>query len=128
MTIIRNNYEEYYESESWPTLDIPAFVMFVSCWTLLFVLYLFITSDTAFTRTDRPVGRFFNQKIAFATDSLSAIFWFTAFIALAFLYQGLGPFCEDEGEAACGTVFTNVIVGECVWYENSLPFIWRDVN
>ncbi|CAD6591488.1 MAG: hypothetical protein ASARMPRED_005411 [Alectoria sarmentosa] len=76
-----------YGDFSLPNLGPPEFVLFASCWTLLFVLYLSLTSATAYTRTERPIGRFFNQKLAFAVDSLSTVFWFAGFIALAIFYQ-----------------------------------------
>lgn len=120
-------YGNAYDIERSPTLGAPGFLLFASCWTLLFVLYLFITSKKAFTRTDRPIGRYFNQKIAFAVDFLSVIFWFAGFIALATFYQVLGS-CENEGGAACGTVITSIIVGVCVWYGDSSSFTFRDIN
>ena len=117
----------YYESNALPTLGAPKFLLFASCWTLLFVLYLFFTSNTAFTRADRPIGRFFSQKITFAVDFLSVVFWFAGFIALANFYSVLGS-CEEEGGAACGTIMTSILVGVCVWYRDSSSFTSRDIN
>ena len=111
-----------------PNLATSEFVISVSCWTLSFLLYLFITSGAAFKRIDGSVGRFFNQKVAFAADFLSALFWFAAFIALAVFYQALSPDCEFGREAACGMVITSVFVGVCVWYESSSPFTSRDID
>lgn len=97
------------------------YTIFASCWTLLFVLYLFITSDTAFTRTDRPVGRFFNHKVALAADFLLALFWFAAIIATAI-----------DGTVvttlSVGVVVTTLIVGVCAWYESSSPSTLRAIN
>ena len=104
--------------------DAPQFVIFASCWTLLFILYLFLTSATAYTRTDRPIGRFFNRNIAFAVDFLSAIFWFAGFIALA-IFCGSGP-CEDEAVGLCATVITSTLLGVCIWYDSCSPFILRN--
>ena len=114
----------YDDTDMFLSLAAPGFVIFTSCWTLLFVLYLLLTSATAYTRTDRPIGKFFNQKIALAVDSLSAIFWFAGFISLAQFYQDLDP-CENVGESACGTAITSVLVGVCAWYESCSAFVLR---
>ena len=113
-----DGYEYYGESGSFfATLGTPKFIIFASCWTLLFVLYLSLTSVTAYTRTDRPIGIFFNRKIAFAVDCLSAIFWFAGFIALALFYQ-FSP-CGYQQASVCDTMITSVLVGVCIWYVSS---------
>ena len=104
----------YYPEVS--SLWISEFVLFTSCWTLLFVLYLFFTSTSAYTRTDRPIGRFFNQKLVFVFDSLTAVFWFASFVALALHYQALGS-CHYVGASVCGSILTGVFVGVCTWYD-----------
>lgn len=91
----------------------PEFVIFASCWTLLFILYLSLTSATAYARTERSIGRFYNRKLAFAVDFLSAVFWFAGFIALALLYP-MGP-CEETGPRVCGPAITSILVGVCTW-------------
>lgn len=106
---------DYYEYGGFATIGAPKFVIFASCWTLLFTLYLFLTSSSGYTCTDRPIGRFFNWKIAFAVDSLSAVFWFAGFVTLAQFYQS-GP-CDTGAEGVCGTVITSVLVGVCMWYD-----------
>ena len=90
----------------------PIFVLFASCWTILFALYLFITSATAYTRTDRPIGRFFNQKIAFSVDCLSVVFWFAGFISLALFSSD-----EDyEGNSSVyATVTISTLISVCLW-------------
>lgn len=110
-----DNYSNGYYDENNLAIGAPEFLLFTSCWTVLFVLYLFCTSATAYTRADKPIGKFFNQKVAFAVDSLSAVFWFAGFIALALFYHVLGP-CEYE-EGACTTVVTSIVVSVCAWYD-----------
>lgn len=109
------DYSDFYGESGYfySTLGAPDFVIFASCWTLLFVLYIFLTSTSAYTRTDRPIGRFFNRKIVFAVDSLSAIFWFAGFIGLASFYQH-SP-CANEPAGVCDTMITSVLVGVGVW-------------
>ena len=89
----------------------PEFALFASCWTTLFALYLFLTSATSYTRTDRPIGRFFNQRIVLAVDCLCVVFWFAGFISLA---QFSGS-CGDPG--SCGTVITSIFIALCLWYD-----------
>lgn len=111
-------YDEYLDSGNfYTTLGAPEFVIFASCWTLLFIMYISLTSTTAYTRTDRPLGRFFNRKIVFAVDCLSAIFWFAGFIALALFYQ-YSP-CGYEPAGVCDTMIISVLVGVGVWYSHS---------
>ena len=106
-----------YYDESPPNLRAPIFVLFASCWTILFALYLFITSTTAYTPTDRPVGKFFNQTISFAADCLSVVFWFAGFISLAQFNQAIGS-CSYVGNGVCGTVITSILMGVCLWYSH----------
>ena len=122
-----NDDSDYYDSSPesggfYTTMGSPEFVIFASCWTLVFVFYVSLTSTSAYTRTDRPMGRFFNRKIVFAVDSLSAIFWFTGFIGLALFYQN-SP-CGYEPAGVCDTMIISVLVGVGVWYCNS-PFTLR---
>ena len=105
------------------TLGAPEFVIFASCWTLLFTLYLFLTSSCGYTRNDRPIGRFFNWKTALAVDSLSAVLWFAGFVTLAqFCQSGI---CDDGMEVVCGTVISSVFVGVCMWYDCRSAFSFR---
>ena len=114
------DYEYYidgyiYGPGSYSNTNTFAFVLFTSCWTFAFVLYLMLTSASDHTRTDKPIGRFFSKKIALAVDFLSAVFWFAAFIAFA---QSTGaPACRDGPGALCGLVVTNILVGICAWYK-----------
>lgn len=114
-----DSYYDNYESGSCPSLDVPEFVIFSCCWTLGFIIYLSLTSATAHTRNERSIGRFFNQKIAFAFDCLSAIFWFAGFMALAAFYQD-GP-CGYSGGGVCGAMIANVLVGVCLLYDHCFP-------
>ena len=92
-----------------------AFVLFTSCWTFAFVLYLMLTSVSAHTRTDKPIGRFFSKKIALAVDFLSAIFYFAASVAFA---QSIAvDNCRDGPGTLCGLVVTNIVLGFFAWYE-----------
>ena len=119
-----DGFGDYYGTSSSATLRTPQFVIFASCWTLLFILYLFLTSATAYTRTDRPIGRFFNRSIAFAVDLLSAVFWFAGFVALA-LFCGSGP-CNDGPIGVCATTITSTLLGVCIWYDSCSPFTLRN--
>lgn len=110
---------------SYATLSAPEFVIFASCWTLLFVLYLFFTSATAYTRTNKPIGRFFNRKIVVAVDGLCAVFWFAGFIVLALFYQALGS-CQSLGPGVCGTVITSIFLGVCTLYDCCSSFPLKD--
>ena len=117
--------EEYYwdysdEIKGPPGLGTPGFALFTSCWTLCFVLYLLLTSDSASTRKKWPIGRFFSHELAFAFDFLSAVFWFSGFIALALYSQTLH--CGYIGKSACGTTITSIVVGLCAWYGDILSF------
>ena len=104
-----------YGSGQYSNTNTFAFVLFTSCWTFAFVLYLMLTSASAHTRTDKPIGRFFSKKIALAIDFLSAVFWFAAFIAFA---QSTGvDACRGGPDRICGLVVTNVLVGIFAWYE-----------
>ena len=94
-----------------------AFVLFTSCWTFAFVLYLMLTSASAHTRTDKPIGKFFSKKIALTVDFLSAVFWFSGFIAFAVSTQGAGASCGFGPNTSCGLIVTTVVVGICAWYE-----------
>lgn len=112
-------------SDSWnlfDTLSAAEFVIFASCWTLFFVIYLSLTSSTDYTRSHRPIGRIFIRKIVFAVDFLSAIFWFAGFVALALRYRS-GPCGYDEA-SVCDTTITSILVGVCLWYSSS-SFILR---
>ena len=104
-----------YESGQLSNTNTSAFVLFTSCWTFAFVLYLMITSASAHTRTDKPIGRFFSNKIALAVDILSAVFWFAAFVAFAQSISGV--VCGDGSGTLCGLVVPNIVVGVCAWYE-----------
>ena len=90
-----------------PALSPSEFAIFSSCWTLLFIFYLFLTSGTDFTRTDRPIGRFFNPIIALTVDFLSAVFWFACFVA----FVPLSQYSDVRG-----TVVTSVLLALCIWY------------
>ena len=112
---------EYYEpwyvygSGQYSKTNTSAYVLFTSCWTFAFVLYMMLTSASAHTRTDKPIGRFFSKKIALAVDFLSAVFWFAAFVAFA---QSIGvAVCGDGPGALCGLVVTDIVVGVGAWYE-----------
>ena len=107
-------YENVYGSGQFSNNNTLAFVLFTSCWTFTFVLYLILTSVSAHTRTDKPIGRFFSEKIALAVDFLSVVFWFAAFIAFA---QSIGvAACGDGPDVSCGLVVTNIVVAICAWY------------
>ena len=108
-----NETEDFYYDNA-DTLGTPKFLIFASCWTLFFVIYLYLTSSTAHKRNDRPIGRFFNRKIVYAVDFLSAIFWFAGFIGLALYYQA-SPCGYDEA-AVCDTMIISILVGVCLWY------------
>lgn len=114
-------YDYYDRSGSFPTIGALEFVLFVSCWTTLFVLYLFLTSTIAYTRTPRPVGRFFNERISLAVDCLSAVFWFASCISLA---RSHPPDSDFEEEGIDGAVITSIVIAACLWYDNlsRLPF------
>lgn len=118
-------YDDSYSAMGSATPAAPAFAIFASCWTLTFVLYVFFTSTTAYTRTDRPIGKFFNQKMAFAVDALSTVIWFAEFITLARFFQNLG-YCNFIEESYCGTAITSVLVGVCAWYDCCLALTLRD--
>ena len=115
------DYAEYYD-EYWYEYGEPsntnaaAFMLFTSCWTFTFVLYLILTSTSAHTRTEKPIGKFFSKKTALAIDFLSAVFWFAAFIAFAQSTYGVSS-REVVPSASCGLVVTNIVVGICAWYE-----------
>ena len=100
-----------YGSGGVPKANSAAFMLFTSCWTFAFVLYLILTSASAHTRTAKPIGRFFSKRIALAADFLSAVFWFAAFIAFAQSIDIVD--CGDGPDASCGLV----VVGVCSWYE-----------
>lgn len=112
----RDYYYDYYDgSGNLPPIGAPAFILFTSCWTTLFVLYLCVTSNIAYTRTDRPVGRFFNEKISLAVDCLSAIFWFAGCLSLARSHPTI-----YSGEGVYGAVITVIIIAAWLWYDTLL--------
>ena len=121
-----NAYEElsYWEKSESVTLRASQFVLFASCWTLSFILYLSLTSATDYTRTDRSIGRFYNRKIAFAAEFLSTVFWFAALIALARFYP-MGP-CGSEGADVCGPAITSILVAVFSWYIFCSPLTFGD--
>ena len=112
-----------YHSRRFHLTEISGFALFASCWTLSFALYLFLTSATGYTRSDRPTGRFFNQYFVFAVNFLSAVFWFASFISLAHFMQVAGP-CTGQG--VCGTMTASIIFAVFLWYELRLPLILRE--
>ena len=100
-------YDDYYYGE--PVGSGPSgFALFASCWTVLFIFYLFLTSTTGYIRTEKPIGRFYNQRIAFAVDCLSAVFWFAGFISLA---------QYEDDESVYGVVVAGIFLAFCLWYE-----------
>ena len=98
------------------------FALFASCWTVAFALYLILTSATVYTRSDRPIGRFFNHNFVFAVDGLSAVFWFASFISLAHFIQAAG-YCS--GYNFCGTMTTSTVIAVFLWYDHCLPLTSR---
>ena len=104
-------------SNSYESLGPLAYVVFASCWTLLFHLYLFLTSDTTYTRSEKSVGRFFNKSFALAVNCLSTIFWFGGFISLA----RFSEYCNANEEAICGTLITSTLAGVGIWYYIAHP-------
>ena len=117
-----NNYYDY-NSKSFHLEETSGFALFASCWTVSFALYLFLTSATVYTRSDRPIGRFFNQNLVFALDCLSAVFWFASFISLAHFMQAAGP-CR--GHDVCGTMTTSIVLAVFLWYDHCLPLTLRE--
>lgn len=107
-------YDYYDGSGNFASIGAPEFVLFASCWTILFVLYLFLTSNIAYTRTDRPIGRFFNKKISLAVDCLSAIFWFAGCISLA----GSHPTIDYSEDDVYDAVPTSILIAAFLWYDN----------
>ena len=116
------NYDDY-NSESFHLEGTSEFALFASCWTVSFALYLFLTSATVYTRSDRPIGRFFNQNFVFAVDCLSAVFWFASFISLAHFSQAAGPCSGDD---ICGTMTTSIVIAVFLLYDHCLPLTLRE--
>ena len=112
-----------YNSGSIPLRGTSGFALFASCWTVSFALYLFLTSATVYTRSDRPIGRFFNQNVVFAVDCLSAVFWFASFISLAHFIQAAGP-CR--GNDVCATITTSTVFAVFLWYNHCLSLTLRE--
>ena len=107
-----SSYDYYsYGPFSYGSVDPFAYIAFASCWTLSFNLYLFLTSDTTYTRSEKSVGRFFSTKFALAVHCLSAIFWFAGFIVLTQLSQT----CNSEEGGICGIVITSTLAGVGLW-------------
>ena len=114
-------YYGYYDDYDYKPSIIGAsqFALFASCWTLAFTLYLFLTSATDHTPSKKPIGKFFSQKIVYAVDLLSALFWFAGFIALA---QVNAPdSCAEGDDGFCDFMITSVVVGVCLWYDCCFP-------
>ena len=116
------NYYDY-NSESFHLEETSGFALFASCWTVSFTLYLVLTSATVYTRSDRPIGRFFNQRFVFAVDCLSAVFWFASFISQAHFIQAAGS-CR-RGYDVCGTMTTSILIAVFLWYDHCLPLTLR---
>lgn len=65
--------------------DTPNFLLFVSVWTLLALVYLVLAS---FRFANHPAGHKFG---VLAVETITTIFWFAGFIAFANLLGDIGP-------------------------------------
>jgi len=95
-----------YVVDSWPysgyfwswSQDTPNFLLFVSVWTLLALIYLVLAS---YRFADHPAGHKFG---VLAVETLTTIFWFAGFIAFASLLGDIRPVrgwsIRDAGIAA----------------------------
>ena len=109
----RNEYDS--DAKSFHLRGTSGFALFASCWTVSFALYLFLTSSTTvYTRSDRPIGRFFNQDLVLAVDCLSAVFWFASFVSLAHFIDAAG---RCGGYDVCGTIPTSIVIAVFLWYD-----------
>ncbi|MCJ1451427.1 hypothetical protein MMC28_001764 [Mycoblastus sanguinarius] len=87
------------------------FLIFTSAFTLLTLPYLFLNPALSHTHEKKPNGPYFNKWAVLALDTLTMLFWFAGFIALADFHGGL-IICAGH---VCTFMFAGVVVGALAW-------------
>ncbi|KAK0508303.1 hypothetical protein JMJ35_009387 [Cladonia borealis] len=104
------------------------FLLFCAAWTLLLLPYLLFNPPLSQTRSTnpKPPSRFFNKHLLLTLDLLTALLWFSGFVALAVfksrLILCLGHVCQVMiGAVAVGVLAwlsfcaSSVLAGLHVW-------------
>ena len=102
-------YIQHTRSRSTP--NEPPFLIFVGCWTLLVLPYLFFNPSLSQTHHNKPSGRFFNKWAVLALDTVTCLFWFAGFVALA-VYRHSLIICLGH---TCSAMYGAIVVGVLAW-------------
>lgn len=102
-------YIQHTRSRSTP--NEPPFLIFVGGLSLLVLPYLFLNPALSQTHHNKPSGRYFNKWTVLALDTLTCLFWFAGWIALA-VYRHSLIICLGH---TCSAMYGGIVVGILAW-------------